>query len=228
MVIDIFKTPQYLARWGYPKHYHYRYYTPKKHNVASYYEGMGKEVKGFKTTKQAFHMVMRKGGYARNVFSLKLPIVYKNEDNPDEPYREIIKDEDGNIKFMRIGLDIHYGNKNIGLRHILLRHYVRNADFKSPTHVINSIYKTLVEINKRGGKLLHKPDANSGKFVFVDSRGYKIVFAQIRKEDDERREMVGSFVLTSYDCTRKESEKERTPEEQAKRLREIDELLEQK
>ena len=221
-MIDIFKTPQYLARWGYPKHYHYRYYTPKKHNVASFYEGMGKEVKGFKTTKQAFHMVIRKGGYARDVFSLKLPIVYSSNGK----HREVIKDENGNTKFMRMGLDIHYGNKNIGLRHILERHYVENADFKSPTHVVNSIYKTLVEINRRGDKLLHKPDANSGKFVFVDSRGYKIVFAQIKKKDDKGKEMVGSFVLTSYDYTRLERDKKRTPEEQAKRLREINELLE--
>lgn len=122
-------------------------------------------------------------------------------------------------------VDLMFGDdrKNIGLDHIIRKHYIRMNDYISIQALEDSIIDTFktVDINDSDSQaqITIDNDKKMIKFSAVDKKGNKIAIGTEIRQDDKGKEMIRHFILTSYDANKKLKDKLNSFSERNKRLK---------
>lgn len=153
--------------------------------------------------KQLFH---DKTGQAFDVVTVNLPAIDIGQDGK---FYEV-KQSDGDSMLVDTPVDLIWGNKGKGLKHILLRHYVQQNDFNSIKEVEDTLTYNLI-------KLQNLPNSFNIKFIpdkqcyeLKDWRGQLFVVGVELDNDIDGNKVVRHFILTDYDVSEGRNRKQIT------------------
>ena len=99
-----------------------------------------------------------------------------------------------------------YGDDKVGLKHLIDKHIIQQSDFDSVEDMTKVIQSVLT--NGKRKDFSNKAEINNGKYIVILAKG----------DNDE-------FVITSFDKTVSENEKQRTAQEQKKKREELNLLV---
>lgn len=194
---DIEKSFRYIRREWHNGRWRYWYDDIRGKIVEGKY---GKVLKNFVgDPRQAFKALFRmKTGQAYDVVTLKLPAI--DVDENDHVYE--VRQVGGHTMPIDTPIDLVWGNANKGLKHILIRHFVEQNDFKTIHDVENKLTYNLIKFQK---------DPSSFKVQFNEKlRSYElknnndelfIIDVEVSK-DIYGNQAVRHFILTSYDSSK--------------------------
>lgn len=219
---DILKGFKYIRKEYINGHWRYWYEDP----VGTTRKGkFGEIFTGFKNDPYgAFKKLLEeRRGQVVDVFTVKLPVVIRNSKTGKF---EVVKDERiGKPLLIDTNVDLVFGNDKdkVGLDHIIRKHHIRQNDYINLNVLENSIIDTFrtIDLNdpKSQTEIIVDNDKKLIKFTSVDKRGNKVAIGTEIRKDDNGKEMIRHFILTSYDANKKTFEKMNTYQERDKRLK---------
>lgn len=219
---DILKGFKYIRKEYINGHWKYYYEDP----VGVIRKGkFGEIFTGFKNNPHgAFKKLLKeRRGQAVDVFTVKLPVVIR--DHKTKRLKVINDERTGKPLLTDTSVDLVFGDdrKNVGLDHIIRKHYIRQNDYINMQVLEESIidtFKTL-DVNDPNSQTQITVDNDKKliKFSAVDGKGNRITIGTEIRQDDSGKEMIRHFILTSYDANKKLREKLNSYKERDKRLK---------
>lgn len=166
----------------------------------------GKVLKNFVgDPRQAFKALFRmKTGQAYDVVTLKLPAI--DVDEKGHVYE--VKQVGGHTMPIDTPIDLVWGNNKKGLKHILIRHFVQQNDFKSIQEAEDKITYNLLKLQRRSDLFDVKFNAGNSVYEIVNKEGDKFVVEVEVSKDIYGNQAVRHFILTSYDSSKPMNNKE--------------------
>ena len=173
-------------------------------------EYVGKPAEAFK------RLFKDKRGQAYDVVTVNLPAI--DFDDNGEMY-EVIQ-TDGKPLNIPTPIDLVWGDNKKGLFHILLRHFVQQNDFHSIKDAEADISVALKRFETNSEEFSVKFDKERNNFSVVDNNGIKMVIGIEQNKDDQGKDTVRHFILTSFDIsTKKALNNRQTMEENYEKLK---------
>lgn len=158
-------------------------------------EYVGKPAEAFK------RLFKDKRGQAYDVVTVNLPAIDFDENG--EMY-EVIQ-TDGKPLNIPTPIDLVWGDNKKGLFHILLRHFVQQNDFHSIKDAEADISVALKRFETNSEEFSVKFDKERNNFSVVDNNGIKMVIGIEQNKDDQGKDTVRHFILTSFDISTKKA-----------------------
>lgn len=194
------------GRWNYVYEEPQREFTPKQ---------WGEVYKGFEgKPKEALnHLLKKQQGQCMDVATVMLPVIYRGKDGKLK--KRVGKN--GKPILIPTSVDVVWGTETKGFAHILDKHYVKHDDYKSVEDCVDAVAYTLQNFDDEP-----YVQGKDGRFKIkgVDAHGNEVSIGVEVVRAGKSRDLIRHFVLTSYDGTRQETDKE-LPDEEINRRRKI-------
>lgn len=154
----------------------------------------------------AFDKLMKEQkGQVEDVFSIKLPFVYIDENTGNWT---VAKDKGGKVINQKVGVDLVWGDRynDAGLDHIIDKHFQKYDHYHNINDIVDAMDDSVNEINSGSESTNIELDLidNSGNrlsrpnFVITTPNGNRMVIGtKVMKTDDDKI-AVKHFILTSF------------------------------
>lgn len=203
--IYLMKSYKYIRREWRNGRWRYWYDTvsPKKR----WYKGGFKDIhEGYwHNIRGAFDKLMKEQkGQVEDVFSIKLPFVYIDENTGNWT---IAKDKNGKVINQKVGVDLVWGNRkgDVGLDHIIDKHFQKYDHYHSIDDIVDAMDDSVKEMNSLSNVNVETcfvdedgVNLDHPHFVVTTPNGNRMVIAVKKYDDGNGHIAVKHFILTSF------------------------------
>lgn len=189
----LLKSYKYIRRAWINGRWRYWYEEPKGRPTSTRFGNVLNEYEG--KPREAFARIYHdKGGIAENIAVLSLPTVYIDENS------KIVEARDENSKriYQPTPIDFAWGNKNVGLKHLLIDHYVKEDNFKSVKDAEQTVVRVLQKFQNDPTSFSVEFSDENDVFVLTSKEKERMVIAIEKSVDTKGNQIVRWFILTSF------------------------------
>lgn len=153
----------------------------------------------------AFDKLMKEQkGQVEDVFSIKLPFVYIDENTGNWV---IAKDKSGKVVNQKVGVDLVWGNRkgDVGLDHIIDKHFQKYDHYHSIDDIVDAMDDSVKEMDSSSNVNVETcfvdedgVNLDHPHFVVTTPNGNRMVIAVKKYDDGDGHIAVKHFILTSF------------------------------
>lgn len=166
--------------------------------------------------QEAFKRLFReKTGHAENVATLKLPTVFIDDSNKISE----VRGKNSERVYQKTPIDLVWGNKYAGIKHLLYDHYANEKNFKSIKDAEETVARCLKKFEADPSSFSVEFVERNSTLVLTSKEGERLVIAIEKSKDTNGKDIARWFILTSF---YKGHSKKTTNEERKQRIDEIE------